>query len=49
MTAFHIAAEKGFVEIVKILIEHGSNIHLQDNVFSFSFFFVVVLFLLFFF
>ena len=37
MTVLHIAAERGFQEIVKILIEHGSNIDLQDKVFLFSF------------
>ena len=37
-TALHIAALDGFEQIVKILIEHGSNVNLQDKVFSFSFF-----------
>ena len=37
-TALHIAAYNGFEQIVKILVEHGSNVHLQDKVFSFSFF-----------
>ena len=33
--ALHKAAEKGFEGIVKILLEHGSNVHLQTRVFSF--------------
>ena len=28
----HKAAFKGFGEIVKVLIEHGSNVDLQDKV-----------------
>ena len=31
-TALHKAASKGFEEVVKILIEHGSNVNLQDRV-----------------
>ena len=36
--ALHYAAEKGSEEIVKILIEHGSNVNLQDEVLFFSLF-----------
>ena len=38
ITALHIAAEKGFEQIVKILVEHGSNLHLQEQVLIFFFF-----------
>ena len=38
MTALHRAADRGFEQIVKILVEHGSNVHLQDKVFIFFFF-----------
>ena len=34
-----VAAGNGFEQIVKILIEYGSNVHLQDKVFNFLFFF----------
>ena len=37
-SALHIAAWNGFEEIVKILVEHGSNVDLQTK-FSFSSFF----------
>ena len=37
-TPLSIAAERGFEEVVKILIEYGSNIDLQDKVFIFFFF-----------
>ena len=37
-SALHTAAYKDFGEVAKILIEHGSNFHLQDKVFIFSFF-----------
>ena len=37
-TALHLAAQKGFEEIVKILLEHGSNVDLQNNVLIFIFF-----------
>ena len=30
-----MAAWKGFEQIVKILVEHGSNVHLQNTVFIF--------------
>ena len=46
-TVLHIAASKGFEEIVKILLEHGSNFRLQNNVLIFFFFFQFYLFLLF--
>ena len=36
-TALHCAAEKGFEEAVKILIEHGASIHLQTKVLISSF------------
>ena len=38
-SALHIAAWNGFEEIVKILVEHGSNVDLQTKVFIFFFFF----------
>ena len=37
-TALHLAADKGFEQIVKILVEHGSDVHLQTSVFIFFFF-----------
>ena len=49
-TALHFAAEKGFEQIVKILVEHGSNLDLQTTVlifFSFFFFFFFFFFLIF--
>ena len=45
-TALHIAAWEGFEEIVKILIEHRSNINIQDKVLIFFFFFSFNVFLL---
>ena len=36
-TALHNAASKGFEQIVKILIEHGSNVDLQNQVLIFFF------------
>ena len=36
-TALHIAVWKGFEQIVKILVEHGSNVDLQNAVFIFFF------------
>ena len=36
-TALHAAAYRGSEQIVKILLEHGSNVHLQDTVFIFFF------------
>ena len=38
-TALHFAALNGFEQIVKILVEHGSNVHLQDQV---SFFYLLL-------
>ena len=38
-TALHTAAWKGFEQIVKILVEHGSNINIQNEVFIFFLFF----------
>ena len=38
-TALHYAAERGFEQIVKILVEHRSNINIQTKVFIFFFFF----------
>ena len=32
-TALRYAAERGFEQIVKILVEHGANVDLQDKVF----------------
>ena len=37
MTVLHKAAEKCLKESVKILIEHGSNVHLLTTVFLFLF------------
>ena len=34
-TPLHIAAETGFEQIVKILIEHCASVNLQNQVFSF--------------
>ena len=48
MTALHMAAFKGFEEFINILVEHGSNVHLQDKVFIFFFFLFLFLFLCFF-
>ena len=39
-TALHIAASKGFEQIVKILIEYRSNINIGDKVFILFFFFL---------
>ena len=39
MTALHIAAFKGFEQIVKILVDHGANFDLQEKVLIFFFFF----------
>ena len=44
-----IAAERGFKEVVKILIEYGSNIDLQDKVFFSLFLFFTFSFFYFFF
>ena len=33
LTVLHLAAEKGFEQIVKILVDHGSNVDLQKKVF----------------
>ena len=41
-TALHRATEKGFEQIVKILVEHGPNVDFLDPVLIFSFLFVVV-------
>ena len=38
LTVLHIAAHNPSEQIVKILIEHGANVHLQDQVFIFFFF-----------
>ena len=47
MTALHLAAFNGFEQIVKILIEHGANVHLQDQLvfFFFDFHFFILFFL----
>ena len=42
MTALHYAAFNGFEQIVKILVEHRSNINIQDKVFFFFFFFFLI-------
>ena len=47
-TPLHFAAAKGFEQIVKILVEHGSNVHLQDHSFDFLFFLILILISLFF-
>ena len=39
-TALHYAAERGSEQVVKILVEHGSNINIWDKVFIFFFFFL---------
>ena len=31
-TALHNVADRGFAEIVKILVEHGANINIQTTV-----------------
>ena len=41
--ALRFAAEKGFKEIVKILLEHGANTNLQDQVLILFFFFYLLL------
>ena len=41
-TPLHRAAEEGFEQIVKILIEHCTNVNLQNQVFSFFFFFFLL-------
>ena len=38
-TALHLAASKGWEQIVKILVDHGSNVDLQTTVFFFDFWF----------
>ena len=43
-TALHYAAENGFEQIVKILIEHGSNVHLLTEVFIFFLIFIFISF-----
>ena len=53
-TALHLAAYSGFEEILKILIESGSDIDLQDKVFFsflslFSIFSLLLVFLSYFF
>ena len=47
MTSLHLAVSKSFEEIVKILIKHGSNVNLQDQVLILFFFFYLI-FVLFF-
>ena len=39
-TALYTAAVKGFEQIVKFLVEHGSNVDLQTKVFIFFFFLI---------
>ena len=41
-TALHFAAQCGFEEVVKILIEHGSNIDLQDQVLILFYFLIFI-------
>ena len=43
-TPLHVAAVKGFEEIIKIFIEHRANVNIQNNVPSFSFFFNIFFF-----
>ena len=44
-TALHFATSKGFEQVIKILVEHRSNIiDLQDKVFIFLFFLILVVF-----
>ena len=44
VSLFLFLFSKDFEEVVKILSEHGSNIHLQTNVFIFSLFFHISFF-----
>ena len=44
MTALHRAAGLGFEQIVKILVEHGSNVDLQTSVLIFIFIYFFVFF-----
>ena len=44
-TPLHIVASRGSKGIVKILVEYGSNVDLQDNVFSLSFIIIIIWFL----
>ena len=37
MTALHIATSGGFEKIVRILLQHGANVNLQDKVLIFIF------------
>ena len=37
-TALHFAASKGFEQVVRVLLEHGSNVDLQDQVLIFILF-----------
>ena len=46
MTALQFAADKGFKEIVKILVEHGSNVDLQVEVLIFILFLFFFIFYL---
>ena len=41
-SALHIAVWKGFEQIVKILVGHGSNVDLQDPVLIFSFLYLLL-------
>ena len=45
-TPLHRAAENDSEETVKVLLEQGSNLHLQDHVLIFFFFFFVFSYLL---
>ena len=47
-TALHLAALRGFEQIVKILLKHGSNVDLQKKVLIFFFFLIFFFISLFF-
>ena len=32
MTSLHYAAEDGYTDIVKILLDHGANVNTKDNI-----------------
>ena len=40
-TPLHYAADEGFEEIMKILVEHGANIDLQNEVLIFFSYFLI--------
>ena len=44
-TPLHMAAFHGFEEIVKIFIEHGANVNIQNKVFFLIFCFIIFFFI----